>query len=266
MTSNDNNEETIKFLEDNNYFGYDKKYVKIFIQGEMPLLDINGEFLIDQDGKIKFASDGNGSIYRSMKENGIVEDMKQRKIEWIYICSVDNILLQIVEPILLGLTIKQKNQIASKTIIKANPQEKVGVFCKKNGKPSVIEYTELPEDMLEMVDENKELTFGESHIMCNLFSLSALEKISEETLPYHIAFKKVEYYEYGKLIIPTEPNSYKMEAFIFDSFPLFEKITLLRGNREEDFAPVKNKEGNDSPKQHQNCIISIGNNKKNIYY
>ena len=248
MVSRENKEETIKFFEEKNYFNYPKEQIKFFMQGEMPLIGEDGQFLLDKEGKIMLASDGNGSIYRSIKENGILEDMRQKGIEWLYICSVDNILLQMVEPILLGLTIEQKNEIASKTIVKKNPEEKVGVFCKKNGKPSVIEYTELPEDMAKLRNEEGELIFGEAHIMCNLFSIKAIEKIAEKTLPYHIAFKRINHYIDGKLIEPEKPNSYKFEQFIFDSFPLFENITLLRGKREEDFAPVKNKEGNDSPK------------------
>ena len=248
MTSKDNNEETIEFLEKNNYFGYPRESIKFFLQGELPLIGEDKEFLLDKEGKIQFASDGNGSIYHSLKKNGILEEMKQNKIEWIYICSVDNILLKMVEPILLGLTVEEKNEIASKTIVKKSPDERVGVFCKKDSKPSVIEYTELPSEMAEMIDENNELAFGESHIMCNLFSINALEKIADKVLQYHIAFKKNNHYIDGKLIEAKEPNSYKFEQFIFDSFPFFENITLLRGKREEDFAPIKNKEGNDSPK------------------
>lgn len=248
MTSKENHKETLTFFEKNHYFGYPKESIQFFIQGEMPLLGKDEQFLLNKEGTIQFASDGNGSIYRSMKKSGILEDMKQKQIEWVYISSVDNILLQMVEPVLLGLTIKQKNEIASKTIVKNSPEEKVGVFCKKNGKPSVIEYTELPKEMAEMRDENGELIFGESHIMCNLFSIQAIEKIAEKVLPYHIALKKINHYIEGKLVEETNPNSYKFEQFIFDSFPFFENITLLRGKREEDFAPVKNKEGNDSPK------------------
>lgn len=247
MVSKENKQETIKFFEEKDYFNYPKEKVTFFVQGEMPLIGEDGQFLLDKEGKIQFASDGNGSIYNSMKESKILEDMKQKGIEWVYICSVDNVLLQMVEPILLGLTIKQNNEIASKTIVKRGPEEKVGSFCKKNGKPSVIEYTELPEDMAKLRDENNELVFGESHIMCNLFSRKAIEKIAQKTLPYHIAFKKINHYIDGKLVEAISPNSYKFEQFIFDSFPLFENITLLRGKREEDFAPVKNKEGEDSP-------------------
>lgn len=247
MTSKENNKDTIAFFKEKNYFGYPQESINFFVQGEMPLLGKDEEFLLDKKTKIQFASDGNGSIYRSMKENGVLDNMKQKKVEWVYICSVDNILLQMVEPVLLGLTIEQKNEIASKTIVKNSPEERVGVFCKKNGKPSVIEYTELPSKMAELRDEKGELVYGESHIMCNLFSLHALETIAEKTLPYHVAVKKINHYKEGKLIEEEEPNAYKFEQFIFDSFPFFENITLLRGKREEDFAPVKNKEGNDSP-------------------
>lgn len=247
MVSKENKDQTIAFFEKNHYFEYPKEQVTFFVQGEMPLLSQDKQFLLDQEGNIMMASDGNGSIYRSMKKKGILQDMKKKEVEWIFIGSVDNVLLKMIEPIILGLTIKQNNQIASKTIVKASPEERVGVFCKKNNKPSVIEYTELPKELAELRNEKSELVYGESHIMCNLFSLSALEKIAEENLPYHIAFKKINYYKEGKFVEAKEPNCYKFEQFIFDSFPFFENITLLRGKREEDFAPVKNKEGKDSP-------------------
>ena len=247
MTSNENNEETVMFLEENNYFGYPKEQVKTFVQGELPILNKEGKMLLDENGLIKKASDGNGSIYTSMAKNGIIQDMKENGIEWIYISSIDNILLKLVEPTLLGLTISQGNKTASKTITKSSPEERVGAFCRKNLKPAVIEYTELPEEMSNLRDENGEFIYGEAHIMCNLFHISAIEKIAEEKLPYHIAVKKITYYEDGKEIVPDEPNAYKFESFIFDGFSKFENITLLRGKREEDFAPIKNKEGQDSP-------------------
>ena len=118
-----------------------------------------------------------------------------------------------------------------------------------NNHPKVIEYSELPEKMAEEVDSNGELKYGESHIMCNLFTIDAIEEISKQPLIYHSAKKKISYIDIdGKEIIPQEPNAYKFEAFIFDAFTFFDDIAILRGKREEDFAPVKNKEGVDSPK------------------
>ena len=249
MTSKQNNDETYEFLEKNNYFGYNKEDVILFSQGELPLVDTDGKLLIGKDKLIKLASDGNGGTFSSLRKSGALADMKERGIKWVFIGGVDNALLKMADTTLLGLAISENVQIASKSIVKANPHEKVGVFCKMNGHPKVIEYSELPEKMAEEVDSDGELKYGESHIMCNLFTIEAIEKISKEPLIYHSAFKKNSYMdEDGKEVIPKEPNSYKFEAFIFDAFELFDDIAILRGKREDDFAPVKNKDGVDSPK------------------
>ena len=249
MTSKENNDETQEFLEKHNYFGYDKNSVMLFKQGELPLVNTEGKMLIGKNLKIKEASDGNGGVFTSLRTTGMLADMKERGVKWIFIGGVDNAILKMADITLLGMAIDKDVQIASKSVVKANPHERVGVFCKMNNHPKVIEYSELPEKMAEEVDENGELKYGESHIMCNLFTIDAIEKISKEPLIYHSAFKKNSYIdENGKEVIPEEPNSYKFEAFIFDAFGLFDDIAILRGKREDDFAPVKNKEGVDSPK------------------
>ena len=248
MTSDDNNDQTISFFEEHDYFGYPSGNIRFFKQGKMPLLNDEGKLVIDESGSIKFASNGNGAVFRAMKDDGILEDMKQKGIEWVFIGAVDNALLNMVDETLLGLTIKEKNQIGSKSIVKAYPEEKVGVFCRKNNKLKIIEYTELPKEVVYMTDEDGGLVFGESHIMCNLFSMKALDKIAEQELPYHSAHKKINYInEDGELVVATKPNAYKFEQFIFDGFKYFNEITILRGKREEDFAPIKNKSGVDSP-------------------
>ena len=248
MTSTENNKETVNFFEKHEYFGYPKENVMFFTQGNLPILLENGDLIVDKDYTIKEAADGNGCIYSAMAKAGVLEDMKKKNVKWIFIGAVDNILLNMVDPILLGLTIDEKNEAASKSVAKASPKEKVGAFCKINGVPSVIEYTELPEKMAEEVDEEGELLFGEAHIMCNLFSIQALEKVSKVQLPYHVAHKKSNYMnENEEFVKVTEPNAYKFEAFIFDAFNFFDDISILRGKREMDFAPIKNKVGNDSP-------------------
>ena len=248
MTSTENNDETVKYFEDNNYFGYNSENVKFFKQGNLPLLSEAGKLVVNSEYRIKYAASGNGTIYEAMLNDGIIDDMKKKGIKWVFIGSVDNALLNMVDPMLLGLTKKRGTEIASKTIVKNSPYEKVGVFCKKNGKPGVIEYSEIPESLIEEVDEHGELMYGESHIMCNLYTLDAIEKIANVELPYHSAHKKVDFMqEDGNMFFAKEPNGYKYEAFIFDGFELFDDITLYRGKREEDFAPVKNAEGVDSP-------------------
>lgn len=258
MTSEENNKQTVEFLEQHDYFGYSKDNVMFFEQGKAPLLDINGKLMIDESGIIKEASDGNGSIYVSLKKDGILDDMKKRGIEWIFVGGVDNILLRIVDPILTGITIAEGNLISSKSVVKKNPGERVGVFCKSNGKPMVIEYTELPENMANKYDDSGELVYGEVNILSHLYNIQALEDLSNRELPYHIAFKKASYIDdSGNVIKPEEPNSYKFEAFIFDGFAYYDNMSILRVNREEEFAPIKNAEGNDSPKTATELYNSV---------
>ena len=262
MTSTENNEKTVSFFKEHKYFGYPEDSIMFFNQGNLPLLSEDGKILIDENYNIKVASDGNGSIYKAMDREGVLLDMQKRNIKWIFIGAVDNAILNMCDPYLLGLAINQNTQIASKSVVKIDPHEKVGVFCEKDSKPSVIEYTELPEEMATETDEEGELLFGESHIMCNLYSIEALQKIAKQNLPYHSAHKKANYLnEEGKLVKTDKPNSYKYEAFIFDGFNYFDDISILRGRREEDFAPIKNKEGVDSPKTAKELYEKYWNRK-----
>ena len=248
MTSEENNDQTLAFLEEHNYFGYPKDKVKLFKQGKAPLITREGKLLIGKDKLIKEASDGNGSIYKSLKVDGMLDDMKANGVQWVFVGGVDNILLKIVDPLLVGVTVAQENQIASKSVIKTNPRERAGVFCKIDGKPGIIEYSELPEEMVEEVDENGDLVFGDVNILSHLYNIEALEKIADKVMPYHIAEKKSDYLdENGNLVEPEDKNVYKFESFIFDAFANFDDISILRVKREEEFAPIKNKEGNDSP-------------------
>jgi UDP-N-acetylglucosamine pyrophosphorylase len=261
MTSDENNEETERFFESHNYFGYPKNCITFFKQGKLPMISTEGKILIDENHKIKQAADGHGGIFHSMLKDGVIFDMKARGIEWIFIGGVDNVLVKPVDPVLIGLSISKNVLAAGKSIVKANPNEKVGVFCKRNGKPSVIEYSEISEEMAEEVSEDGELKYGESHILCNLFNIKAIEKISEMKLPYHIAHKKAKYIdEKGNLVVPETPNAYKFEAFLFDAFESLDDIAILRVKREEEFAPVKNAEGVDSPETARKLYIDFHKN------
>lgn len=248
MTSQDNNDEIIEFFEEHEYFGYPKDCVMFFKQGQMPLIDEKGKVLVGENRLIKEASDGNGGIFRSMATHGCLADMEKRGVKWLFIGSIDNVLLKMVDPTLIGLAEERNVKIATKSIVKNAPHERVGVICKRDGKVGVIEYSEMPAEMAEAVEEDGDLKFGESHIMCNLFNIDILKTLANVTLPYHKAHKKNSYLDEDcNLVVPDEPNSYKFEMFIFDSFNYVSDIAILRGTREVDFAPVKNKEGVDSP-------------------
>ena len=248
MTSRENNDQTENFFKENNYFGYDKNAITFFKQGELPMCDEQGKIIIGEDGLIKEAADGHGGIFESLRRNGIIYDMESKGIEWACIGPVDNVLANMVDATFLGATISNGAIAGGKSVVKAGPKEKVGVFCKRNGKPGVVEYTEISQEMAERLNDDGELVFAESHINCNLFSVEAIKEVSTKKLPYHSAHKKAKYINSdGQLVVPESPNAFKFESFIFDAFDMLENMTIFRVLREEEFAPVKNAEGNDSP-------------------
>ena len=263
MTSRENNNATEKFFEKNDFFGLPYEDVKFFKQGELPIVNTNGKLMLDETGIIKLAADGHGGVFEALNKNGYLEDMKKRGIEWVFISGVDNVLAGLVDPIAVGLSIENGTLATGKSVVKRGPTEKVGVFCKKNDRPYVIEYTEITDEMANAKNEDGELLYGESHILTNLFNIKALENISKNKLPYHSAFKKAKYMNSnGEVIKPETPNAYKFEAFIFDAFESLDDMSILRVKREDEFAPLKNAEGEDSPDTARQLYINYINNKK----
>ena len=247
MTSEENNSETISYFKSKKYFGLKKKNIFFFTQSKLPLVSFSGDFLLKEQYQIHEASNGNGDIFESLFKNKLINNMKQKGIKWIFISGIDNILADISDPLFLGLTINNKTQIGSKTIFKKNANSHDWVFCKKNGKPAMLGYERITEDITNAQICDKYL-YREINILCHIFSIKALEKCSRMDLPYHMAAKKNIYInEEGTKIFPRKPNSYKFEKFIFDSFKFFDNITLLRVKPEEEFAPIKNPEGVYSP-------------------
>lgn len=260
MTSDENNDETIDFFEQNNYFGYNKEKVVFFKQGKLPMMHTNGKILMNSKSSIKEAADGNGGIFEAIFKNNIIEEMKKNNVEWLGIGNVDNILLNIVDPIYIGMTIEKGVQLSTKTVKKVSPEEKVGVVCKINDKPGVVEYTEISKEMSEQRDENGELVYGQSYFGCALYNISLLDQIGTNKLPYHIAVKKSNFInENGQEEQPDTPNAYKFEAFIFDSFKFTNDILLLNVKREEEFAPIKNATGADSPETARELYLNYMN-------
>ena len=265
MTSDENNGQTVDFFEKNKYFDYPKDKIMFFKQGKLPMIDTKGKVLIGENGLIKQAADGHGGIFYSMRNSGVLYDMKSKGIEWVFIGGVDNVLVNMVDPVLTGLAISKNADAAGKSVVKAYPTEKVGVFCKRNGKPSVVEYSEISEEMASATNESGELVFAESHILCNLFNIDAIEKISKDKLPYHSAFKKATYIdENGNIVKGESPNAYKFEAFLFDAFEQLNNMPILRVKREDEFAPVKNAEGVDSPETARKLYTDFHKKEKEL--
>ena len=262
MTSEANNDETIKFFEDNNYFGYSKENIKFFKQGELPLLDFDGKIVLQEKGKIFMAADGNGGIFEALCRNNILEDMQQKNIKYLCIGNVDNILINQIDSLLIGMMKENNYYLASKSVPKKSATERVGVFGKINGQPAVIEYSDIDPEMAKKTKEDGTLVFSESHFGCNVFSRELLEKIGNKKLPYHVARKKNMYVGVNEeMLASLEANTYKFEAFIFDGFMMADDILIFQVKREEEFAPIKNKEGEDSPQTAKELYMNyITNN------
>ena len=245
MTNRQNNDVTVKFFEDNNYFDYDRNHIIFFEQGELPLIDKNGNIVMKDMNTVFMAPDGNGGIFKALDDKKILHHMRENGIEYIAVGNVDNILINMIDPIAISVMKENDSEILSKVFLKESPEGKWGVFCKINGIPQVIEYSEISKEMLEAKNDAGELIYGDVHFGCNFFDISLLERIASEKLPMHAALKKNKFVdEFGN---SKEEEVYKFEAFIFDAFTIAKNLIVFRVKKDDEFAPIKNKEGDESP-------------------
>ena len=260
MTSRENDAATKAFFEETDFFGYDRDSVMFFTQCMLPMLFADtGRIVLEEKWKIKEGADGHGGIFRAMQLSGVYDDMVARGVKWVFIGGIDNALVRLCDPVFLGFMHSTGRLIGGKSLIKCSPREKIGVFCRKDGKPYVIEYTEISDEMAEAVNEDGDYLYGDGHILVNMFSTQALSELLGRGLPYHKAFKKAPYVgDDGEKVIPSSPNAYKFEAFIFDAFGYFDDMSILRISREKEFAPIKNKEGEDSPDTARALFLGCG--------
>lgn len=240
MTSEDNDFATKEYFKSHNFFDYPKEKIKFFKQEKLPIVNIDGKLILKETYLIKDGSNGNGNVFKAMKNNKIIDDLEKNNIKWVSFGGIDNILLKNIDPLFIGLTVDSGYQIASKSIFKQKPLDKVAVYCKKSGKPSILDYDDI--DIKLSVSKSKDgmYQYREANILSHLMSLEAIKKVSNIHLPYHRAYKKNAFVnEEGMKQIPDKPNSFKFENFIFDSFAFFDDMLLLRVDENEEFAPIK---------------------------
>ena len=163
-----------------------------------------------------------------MGKEKIIAQMKKDGIEWIFVSGVDNVLVKSVDPLLIGMSIENKVLGAVKTIEKTDPKENVGVFCRKNKKVGVIEYTEISEELAEQRDKYGSLVYGDANAIFHLYNIKGLERVSDLKLPYHIAHKKAKTDKLGNKIDPKNQMLIKFELFIFDSYEMLDDVVVLR--------------------------------------
>lgn len=247
MTSEKNNEETIQFWEKHSYFGYDKSYVRFFVQEMVPAVDYEGRIYMEEPDRIAMSPNGNGGWFSSMEKCGLMEDLHKRNIEWLNVFAVDNVLQRIADPVFIGATLKAGCQSGAKVVRKADPYEKVGALCLEDGKPSIVEYYELTKEMAEATNEKGDLEYGFGVILNYLFRLDKLEEIVDNKMPLHVVEKKIPYIDLeGNHIRPEQPNGYKFETLVLDMVHLMENCLSFEVDRTKEFAPIKNKTGVDS--------------------
>ncbi|MBE5829407.1 MAG: UDPGP type 1 family protein [Butyrivibrio sp.] len=247
MTSEKNNDATVSFLKEHNFFGYPEDKITFFKQDMAPASDYEGKVYMESKSRISTSPNGNAGWYASMLRAGLRDLMLKEGIEWIDIFSVDNVLQRIADPCFVGATLEAGVSCGAKVVRKCAPDEKVGVMCLEDGKPSIVEYYELSQEMMDAKDENGDPAYNYGVILNYLFNEKDLYEISKKSLPLHVVEKKIPYIdENAQLIKPETPNGCKFEQLVLDMIHELPSCLPYEVIREHEFAPIKNKEGVDS--------------------
>lgn len=247
MTSEKNNEDTTAFFRQNDYFGYNKEYVSFFVQEMAPSVSYDGRIYMEGKGKLSTSPNGNGGWFSSMVKAGLLDKIHEMGVEWLNVFSVDNVLQKIADPVFVGATLDAGCVCGSKVVAKADPNEKVGVLCLEDGRPSIVEYYEMTEEMIRLRGEDGRLLYNYGVILNYLFEVDTLTKIMKENMPIHIVEKKIPYInEKAELIKPEEPNGYKFETLVLDMIHMMDNCLSFEVERRKEFAPIKNRTGVDS--------------------
>ncbi len=247
MTSEVNDEATRAFFDKHNYFGLDKNDVTFFAQGMMPAFGTDGKLLLAEKDSLALSADGHGGSLRALAKTGALDDLKKRGIEHLSYFQVDNPLVRVLDPLFIGLHANFESEMSSKSLPKAAAKEKVGNFCVGDGKLMVIEYSDLPDDVAEQADSEGNLKFNAGSIAIHVISVAFIDRLTSGgslQLPWHRADKKVPHLGEPD---PQSPNGVKLEQFVFDAIPLAGNAIVYETMRSEEFSPVKNAEGGDSP-------------------
>ena len=251
MTSPMNDAQTRAFFKEHDYFGLDAENIMFFPQGTLPSFSPEGKVLLQDKANLALSPDGHGGSFKALKKSGAIRDMKKRGVEYISYFQVDNPHVKIMDSLFIGLHALDGADMSAKMLPKVSAKEKVGNFCLVGGKLGIIEYSDMPDELAEATDESGRLVYNAGSIAIHMISLAFAESITEDpdSLPYHRAVKKVPYLdlETAECIEPKEPNAIKLERFIFDALPLAQHAFILETDRVEEFAPIKNAQGSDSP-------------------
>lgn len=259
MTSDKNNDATISFLKEHEFFGYKEEYVHFFKQEMSAATDRQGKIYLEEKGKMSTSPNGNGGWFVSLKKAGLIGFLQREGIQWLNVFAVDNVLQRIADPCFIGATIQRGCVVGAKVVKKNAPDEKVGVICLEDGRPSVVEYYELTEELMNARDANGDPAYYFGLILNYLFSTDELLRVSEKNLPLHIVEKKIPCLdEEGNPMKPEEPNGYKYENLVLDMIHQMSSCLPFEVVREREFAPIKNMTGIDSVESARELLKKNG--------
>lgn len=247
MTSDKNHEATVSFLNEKNFFGYDGSFVHFFRQEMAPAADYNGKVYLEDKFRLSTSPNGNGGWYSSMAKGGMLDIVRESGIEWLNVFAVDNVLQRIADPVFIGATKLANCVVGAKVIKKAAPDERVGVICLEDGHPSVVEYYELTDEMMNAKTDDGKPAYNFGVILNYLFRVPELSAIVDAKMPLHVVEKKIPCLDAdGNLFKPEKPNGYKYETLILDMIHLLDSCLVFEVERKREFAPIKNPTGIDS--------------------
>lgn len=259
MTSDKNHDKTVKFMEEMDYFGYDKEMVRFFKQDMAPAVDYDGKVYMESRSRIATSPNGNGGWFLSMMNSGVLDRAKELGVEWLNIFAVDNVLQRIADPCFVGATLESGCSTGAKVVRKVTPEEKVGALCLEDGRPSIVEYYDMTPELLEARDEKGEPAYNFGVILNYLFREKDLERIVNDELPVHVVEKKIPYMNReGVKVKPEEPNGYKFEQLAVDLVRELDTCLPYEVLREREFAPIKNKTGVDSVESARKLCLENG--------
>jgi len=253
MTSHQNHAATEAFFEEHKFFGLDRGRVHFFRQGRMPAVDFEGRILLETPGSLALSPDGHGGSLRALDRSGALELMKSEGVDVLSYFQVDNPLVRCIDPAFIGWHLNRGSEMSSKMVPKAYPEEKLGHFCVQNGRLVVVEYSDLPMAMQKETDASGKLRYIAGSIAIHVLDREFIRRMaragSDLALPFHRADKKIPTVDAkGEAVKPEKPNGVKFEMFVFDALPFAKNPVVIETRRADDFSPVKNAEGVDSPK------------------
>ena len=248
MTSEANNAATVECFRKNKWFGLKPENVVFFTQGMWPGMTPDGKVILDAPGRVFTSPDGHGGLLAAMKRNGVLADMKKRGVKSVFYFQVDNPLVDVASPSFIGYHVLNRSQYSLKLYAKSDPMEKLGMPMRFGDRYRMIEYSEMTEEQSRRTKKDGTLYHLYGSPAIHVFDRAFLEKEASKPMPLHLAFKRIPYIDAaGRTVKPASPNGYKFEKFIFDMLPDAERVGLLAFEKDEEYGPVKNAEGDCSP-------------------